>query len=59
MGKKRSVIALLLAICLAVTIMPLCKAEEYEASEKVGLELLELLEVTYEELTTGDFCGFW
>lgn len=55
MGKKRSVIALLLAICLAVTIMPLCKAEEYEASEKVGLELLELLEVTYEELTTGDF----
>ena len=55
MGRKRSVIALLLAICLVVAIVPLNQVEKYEASEKVGSELLELLGVTYEELIEGNF----
>ncbi|MBO5096881.1 MAG: S8/S53 family peptidase [Agathobacter sp.] len=55
MGKKKHVIAMLLAICLALSMMPLNQVEEYDASEKVGSELLELLGVTYEELIMGDF----
>ena len=55
MDKKKRVITVLLVICLAVTMMPMNQVEEYKASEKVGSELLEVLGVTYEELTTGEF----
>ena len=55
MGKKRKLVVLLIVICIMTTMLPSTSLEEYEASEKVGSELLGMLDVSYEELRSGDF----
>ena len=52
---KRRLVAVLLVGCILATQLPLNFVEEYEASDKVGTVLLNLLKVTYEELVSGDF----
>lgn len=55
MGKMKKVIGMILVICLTLTMIPMIQAEKYEAAEKVGSELLDVLGVTYEELLAGNF----
>ena len=55
MRKRCKLVALLVVICMVATLLPIVPAEEYEASEKVSAELLELLDVTYEDLTAGNY----
>ena len=55
MGKKTRCVAMLVALCMMVTVLPSVSVEEYEASEKVGSELLELMGVSYENLVSGNF----
>ena len=55
MGKGCKFVVLVVVICMLVTLLPAVSGEEYEASEKVGSELLELMEVTYDDLISGNF----
>ena len=55
MGKKTRIIAMLVVLCMLATMIPVVPTEEYEASEKVGPELLEMIGITYEELISGNF----
>ena len=52
---KRKWVAILVAICMFATMLPTVPITEYKASEKVGSELLELMNVTYDDLTSGNF----
>ena len=51
----KKIIAILLTLCMISVMLPVTFVEEYEATEKVRTELLEILGVTYEELKTGTF----
>lgn len=55
MTKKRKFVALLLVMCSIITLSPTFPLDEYEASEKVGTDLLDVLKVSYEELISGNF----
>ncbi|MBQ8625393.1 MAG: hypothetical protein IJ419_04380, partial [Agathobacter sp.] len=55
MGTKRKLVAILVVICMLATMFPSVPITEYEASEKIGSELLELMNVTYDDLTSGNF----
>lgn len=55
MHKRCKLIALVVVICMMITMMPAISMDEYKASEKVGSELLELMNVTYDDLTTGNY----
>ena len=55
MGKKCKLVALMVVICMVTTLLPVVPVEDYEASEKVSSELLELLDVTYEDLSVGNY----
>ena len=55
MGKKCKFLALLLAICMLATMIPTIPMEKYEASEKVSSELLEVMNISYEDLVSGSF----
>lgn len=55
MRKKCKLVAVLVVICMVATLLPFIPMEEYEASEKVSSELLTLMDVTYEDLTEGNF----
>ncbi|MBQ8627795.1 MAG: S8 family serine peptidase [Agathobacter sp.] len=55
MHKRCKLIALVVVICMLATMLPAVSMEKYEASEKVGSELLELMNVTYDDLTTGNY----
>lgn len=55
MGKKCKLVALMVVICMVTTLLPVVPVEDYEASEKVSSELLELLDVTYEDLSAGNY----
>lgn len=47
----RKLVAVLVVVCTLATMLSSISMEEYEASEKVSSELLEVLGVTYDELT--------
>lgn len=53
--KRMRLVAMLIVMCMLITLLPAGKAERYEASEKVGAELLELLDITYEDLASSNF----
>lgn len=55
MRPRRIIVAMLMVISILVTMLPTASREEYEASEKVGSDLLKLMNVTYEDLTSGNF----
>ncbi|MBQ8626553.1 MAG: S8 family serine peptidase [Agathobacter sp.] len=55
MGRKRKLVAILVVICMFATMLPSVPITEYEASEKVGSELMELMNITYEDLTSGNY----
>ena len=65
--KRMRLVAMLIVMCMLVTILPMGTPEKYEASEKAGEDLLEVLDITYEDLVAGNFvddgetysCIFW
>lgn len=55
MCNTKKIVALLIVVCLVVTIFPTVSLEKYVALEKVGEELLEVFGVSYDELLSGAY----
>ncbi len=55
MGKKIKLVASLVVFCMLLSMLPVTPVEEYDASEKIGEDLLEQMGISYEELASGDY----